>query len=220
MHPYSQLSQEITLRWPNRSISIVAVSKFRSIEEISAVIQAGATMIGENRVQEAQRKFPHLDLSGVETHLIGHLQRNKVKDALLLFDVIQSVDSMRLAEALSAEAVRLNRVARIYLQINVAHDENKFGFSPDDFLNICAVIQQLPAIQIEGLMTIGKLDASSADTQSAFQSLKLLFDQAVEKNIFATQNPQLSMGMSGDYALALDCGSTMIRVGSRIFNVL
>lgn len=182
-------------------------------------IEAGARIIGENRVQEAKQKFADLSenqlFQNVEKHLIGHLQKNKVKDAVRLFDMIQSVDSLDLAMAINRESAKLAKVMPVLLQVNISNDEGKSGFRPVELQAIFEALKDLKHIDVLGLMTITRHYDNLEDTRKDFLAMKKLFE---EFNRYALiENPILSMGMSEDFELAVECGATMVRVGSKIF---
>lgn len=199
---------------------LLVVTKSHSAAKILEVIKSGAKMIGENRVQEADKKFKELSahsaFNGVQKHLIGHLQSNKVKDAVRLFDVIQSVDSLRIATKISTESAKINKVMPIFLEVNISDDMNKHGFKTEEILLAAREIEKLANVKISGLMTITENHADHNMIKRDFERMKLLFDQFSES--FNTSDLVLSMGMSNDYQMALDCGSTMVRVGSFIFS--
>lgn len=196
-----------------RDITIVAVTKKRSAQEIVAVLHAGFTVIGENRVQEAIEKFPHLP--PCERHLIGHLQKNKVRKAIQLFDCIQSVDSLELAQNIDRVCGEIGTQMPVFLEVNVANDSAKFGFLVEDLKKNAPAFAALKNIRIEGLMTIGKLDASPEETRHYFRMLRALFDE-MRRTTFQNLR-HCSMGMSGDFQVALEEGATMIRIGSFLF---
>lgn len=193
---------------------LVVVAKYRSIEEIQTAIDAGATDLAFNRVQEAEEKFFQLRFTG-RRHLIGHLQKNKVKKAVQLFDIIQSVDSLALAQKIDQEAEKSEKIMSVLLQVNVAEDPDKFGFAAETLWEDREKLLECANIELMGLMTIGRLGESEEETRKTFQELKLL--QKKLQPIFGRGFTELSMGMSGDYSLALEEGATMVRVGSGVF---
>lgn len=199
------------------NVELIAVTKNRSISDIEQVIEAGATTIAENRIQEARDKFPQLP-SSVQKHLIGHLQTNKTKFAVSLFDMIQSVDSLRLAEALNTEAQKINRVMPILIQVNVAADEKKSGFALEDiFCPIKAIGADFAHLKIKGLMTIVPHTDDPENARPHFRRLKELFDALTLTAFPNVDMEQLSMGMSNDYRVAVEEGATMVRIGSALF---
>lgn len=195
---------------------LVAVVKQRGPAEIQALINRGATLIGFGTVQDAEEKLPQLQFGG-KTHLIGHLQKNKARKALELFDVIQSVDSLELAQRLDRIAGETGKLATVFLQVNISRDPHKFGFDPEKFPQQLAELAALAHLNIGGLMMIGRADVASAVTRQDFAACKSLFDSIKKQGVFGNAFQHLSMGMSDDYRLALAAGATMVRIGSALF---
>lgn len=207
-----------------QEITLVGVTKFAPVEAIQEAIDCGITDIAENKVQEGQKKYPALRPSSTNTpfkrHLIGHLQTNKAKDALKSFDLIQSVDSLKLALEIEKQASKLNQRAEILFQVNIAEEEQKFGADKGQSLELIGQILQLKNIQLLGLMTMAPLTEDQQVVRDCFKGLRDLRDQ-VAKTFKGNPNMEmkyLSMGMSGDYEIALQEGSNMIRVGRAIFH--
>ncbi len=197
------------------NIKIVVVTKTRTPKEIEEAIGAGALFIGENRVQEAEKKFSKIsNLSLVEKRLIGTLQTNKVNKAIKLFDVIDSVDSLRLAKKISEASLRLNKKQRVLIQINSGGEETKKGFGLKDKKTIIECIKN-EGILVEGLMTMGPNTQQMTKIEQAFIKTKNLFDE-INKDL-EIKMTTLSMGMSGDFRAAVLNGSTAIRIGTAIF---
>lgn len=195
--------------------TLVAVTKTRSIKEINEAISLGIKSIGENRVQEAEIKFQKISKK-VEKRLVGHLQSNKIKKAISLFDSIDSVGSYVLAQKISNHCQEKGKTQRILIQINTSEEKTKSGFLLSEKKDILKCFS-LPNLQIDGLMTIGPLSKNQNKRKKAFQSLKDFFS-IVNKIISPEkQIKELSMGMSDDFLLATKEGSTMIRVGTNIF---
>ncbi|QEE45792.1 YggS family pyridoxal phosphate-dependent enzyme [Rhizobium sp. WL3] len=192
------------------SVSLVAVSKTFDAEHIRPTINAGQRVFGENRVQEAQGKWPSLktEAPDIELHLIGPLQSNKAEDAVALFDVIETVDREKIARALAAEAKRQERQVRFYIQVNTGLEPQKAGIAPDDVGPFVALCRGELAMQVEGLMCIPPVDDNPGP------HFALLAKLAEENGL-----PRLSMGMSGDFETAIGFGATSVRVGSAIFGV-
>ncbi|VVC00348.1 Uncharacterised protein [uncultured archaeon] len=189
------------------SVKLLAAVKGRSAQEISEAAKAGALLVGENRIQEAKEHFSSPDFpSSVEKHFIGHLQSNKARDAVELFDVIETVDSVKLAEKISKIAGELGKKQRIYLEINIGGEESKFGFKPNEAELAFKEISKLPHMEIEGLMGMAPL---GKEPRPYFRSLKKL--------AYSLQVPECSMGMTGDWKIAAEEGSTLIRIGTGIF---
>ena len=206
-----------------KDITLVAVTKFAPIEAIQEAVNFGVIDIAENKVQEGQQKYPSVKPSpskgSLKRHLIGHLQTNKVKDALKVFDLIQSVDSLKLAQEIEKQTQKLNRSADILVQVNISEEEQKFGADQSEALRLIEEILQLKNIQIQGLMTMAPFTEDQQMIRDCFRGLRELKNQVKEKfqghpNL---QMKFLSMGMSGDYAIALEEGSNMLRIGSAIF---
>jgi len=189
-------------------VTLVAVCKGFPPEAIREAAAAGVRHLGENRVQEAEAKRPHLtDLPpGVVWHMVGHLQTNKVKTALGLFDIIHSVDSLHLAETISRRALRL---VPVFLEVNVAGEASKYGFSPDGLPKAAAAIACLPNLQVRGLMTVAPLAASMEQVRPVFRRLREM------ARSLGLQEP--SMGMTDDFEVAVEEGATHVRIGRAIF---
>lgn len=185
-------------------VTIIAVTKGFGVDVCRSAIDAGLTILGENRVQEALAKMAEVD--GATWHLIGHLQTNKVKVAANRFALIQTVDSMHLAEALA----RSSSNQQVLVEVNVAREPQKSGVAPEQAVELVAAVSQL--LDVKGLMAMGP---SRGDPTAAFDELRQLRDHAQER--LGKALPILSMGMSGDYELALRAGSTMLRLGTALF---
>jgi len=197
----------------SEDITVVAVSKTRTLDEIRAVVDCGAHVVGENRVQEARDKFAGATRD-FELHMIGHLQTNKAKLAIELFDMVQSVDSLRIAEELSKEAGKAGRKLEVLLEVNSSGEEQKYGFQPAQVADAGAEIGQLANLRVSGLMTVGPLTEDKNEIRRAFAETYKLFEQMKAR---ASGFSVLSMGMSDDFELAIAEGSTMVRVGRVIF---
>jgi pyridoxal phosphate enzyme (YggS family) len=196
------------------SIRLVAVTKTVEIGRIRAALAAGIEEIGENYLQEALPKLAELRGHAVIRHFIGHLQRNKVARAVESFDVIQSVDDERLARAVGRQADERGRVVEVLLEVNVAGEVSKFGVDPGRALALAETVTKLEGIRLVGLMGMGPLGAGEAEARAAFRRLAALHNQ-----LPAPQRRVLSMGMSGDYEIAIEEGSTMVRIGTGVFGV-
>jgi len=196
------------------SVQLLAVSKTYPPEIIQQAYDAGQLRFGENRVQEALDKIPQLP-SKIEWHLIGHLQKNKVRKVLPLCAWIHSVDSLKLAEGINRIAGELNLTANIYLQVNISHDEAKFGFSPSEIYPSLDQLAAMEHLHIEGLMTIPEFSADVEKTRPHFAALRELRDELNTNSGLALTG--LSMGMSHDFTVAIEEGATIVRVGSAIF---
>jgi PLP dependent protein len=195
-------------------ITIVGVSKTFPASAAAEAVKAGMTDLGENKVQEATEKIPRVQPRPT-WHLVGHLQQNKVKKALELFDVIQSVDSVELARQISEKCGALGKKEIIYLQVNSSGEPQKSGFEPTEILKVLEEIRSLPNLTISGLMTIGPLTEDMKKIEKSFVLTQKLFEQI--QQIIGSGFNKLSMGMSGDYELALDYGANVLRIGTAIF---
>jgi PLP dependent protein len=211
-------------RRTNRSpqdVSVVAVTKYVPLELIQEAVEAGIGHIAENRVQEAENKFPLLlaKYPHIKTHIIGHLQSNKARDAIRVCSLIQSVDSLKLAQEIEKQAAKTKQHVDILVQFNTAQEEQKFGADPKEAEALIDSISQLSFIHIKGLMCMAPYTEDAGIIRKTFSDLRDIRNDI--KTRFAG-HPQvdmgiLSMGMSGDYKIAIEEGSTMVRVGSAIF---
>lgn len=195
-------------------ITIVAVTKTHPPSVIRTAVAAGLHNIGESRVQEADEKITALGQIA-RFHLVGHLQSNKVKRAVELFDVIQSVDSRKLAEEIDRHAAKAELEIDCLVQVNCSGEEQKFGIAPEASLDLCHAIHAMENINLIGLMTIGPLTDDEEAIRSAFRSCRELFEKG--QDLFGDEFDTLSMGMSDDFPLAIAEGSTMLRIGSLLF---
>jgi pyridoxal phosphate enzyme (YggS family) len=198
------------------SVTLVAVTKNHPPAAVETVISAGVHDVGENRVPELADKVEHVGRSAVRWHLIGHLQRNKVRRALPLVDLLQSLDSDRLAQAVSAEAVDSGRSIRVLVQVNVSGEETKGGFESGDALEAVARIAELPGLHAVGLMTMAPIGADEGTLRGVFGAARQLWEEA-GRQVNAFDAEVLSMGMSDDFEIAVEEGSTMVRVGTLLF---
>ncbi|NLI16054.1 MAG: YggS family pyridoxal phosphate-dependent enzyme [candidate division Zixibacteria bacterium] len=198
---------------------LVAVSKTVAIERIIMAYQAGITAFGENRVQEASAKIPKFIEQGFQAgwHMIGHLQTNKAKPAVRLFDIIESIDSLKLAQTVSREAVSENKRVDVLLEVNSSGESSKFGFMPGDVISAARQINKMENLNLRGLMTIGPFTDNKNEIEKAFASAQTLFAQL--KSEFGESIDILSMGMSDDLEYAIKYGSTELRIGTAIFGV-
>jgi PLP dependent protein len=204
-----------------KDVIVVGVTKMVALEVIQEAINAGIKHIAENRVQEAESKFPLLLAKNpqIKCHIIGHLQTNKAKDAIKVCSLIQSVDSFKLAQEIEKQAIDSSRIVEILVQFNTAREEQKFGATPSDANALIESISQLSHVRIRGLMCMAPFTEDQGIIRKTFSDLRDIRD--VTKSRFAG-HPHvdmgiLSMGMSSDYKIAIEEGSTMVRVGSAIF---
>ena len=199
-----------------KDVTLIAVSKTKPIEMIEEAMEAGARVFGENKVQELCDKYEQLP-KDLHWHLIGHLQRNKVKYVVGRAAMIHSVDSERLAVAISEEAVKKGLVQDILIEVNVAGEENKFGVTCDEAEEFVKKIAVLPGIKIRGFMTSAPFVENPEDNRKYFRELKQLLVDINNKNIDNVYMNVLSMGMTNDYTVAVEEGATHVRVGTAIF---
>ena len=201
----------------NRSeVTLIAVSKTKPAEMVQEAYDLGIRLFGENKVQEIMDKSEVLP-ADIHWHMIGHLQRNKVKYIVDKVAMIHSVDSLRLAETIEKEAEKKDVVVPILIEVNVAQEESKFGLKPEEVLPFIEQIASFPHIQIKGLMTIAPYVENAEENREIFRELKKLSVDIAAKNINNVTMSVLSMGMTGDYMVAVQEGATMVRVGTGIF---
>lgn len=203
-------------------ILIVAITKGHPARTLIAALEAGLRQIGENRVGEAMEKFSQaatsLESQGATRHMVGHLQRNKARDAVAAFDWIQSVDSVRLARALSSRVEAGRDTLPVLIEVNAGGEEQKHGFSPDEVVDRAAEIASLPGLSVRGLMTMAPLTNDEPVLRATFRRARALFEQMMGSSDRDGLRPDtLSMGMSSDYTVAIEEGSTMVRLGSVLF---
>ncbi len=195
------------------NVTVVAATKTRSVEEIKQAIEAGIIDIGENYVQEAEKKFPEIGKS-VKWHLIGHLQKNKVKKALKIFDIIETVDSFELAAEISKHA---KDVFPVLIEVNSAREIQKSGVFPEDVEKLVEKISRLENIKIQGLMTMGPFVENPEEIRPYFRLTKQIFDSLKNSGLARVEMKILSMGMSDTWRIAIEEGATCIRIGTAIF---
>jgi hypothetical protein len=204
---------EFSGRNPNE-IKLLLATKTVSAQNIITAIETGETLIGENKIQELKDKYEELKNTPHQTHFIGHLQTNKIKEVIKYADCIQSIDRIELAEKLQKRLEFENRNLDVFIQVNTSYEASKFGISPENALNFAQQIKQLDRLNIKGLMTIGLFSAETEKVRKCFQLLKNIQLQMLEKDLPVHD---LSMGMSNDLETAIEEGSTIIRVGTAIF---
>ena len=194
-------------------VQLVAVSKTKTNEEIMQAYDAGQRVFGENKIQDMTRKQEELP-KDIQWHMIGHVQSNKVKYMAPYVDLIHGVDSTKLLKEINKQATKNNRIIPCLLQIHIAQEDNKFGFSAQECQQAIEMSKEFPHIHIKGLMGMASYTEDQKQIAQEFAGLKNLYDQLIQQN---HRLETLSMGMSGDYPLAIAQGSNMIRVGSKIF---
>lgn len=211
----SRIQEEIAPYRPN----IIAVTKYFDRDAIEAAYQAGLRNFGESRVTEAVLKISGLPQDVKENstfHFIGHLQSNKVKKAVEHFDVIQSVDSLKLASLISEASKAIGKVQKVLIQLNIANEIQKFGFSKEELFEVFPELLKLDGVEIAGLMSMAPLGACENTLRELFTDVALTKAQLEEK--FNCKMNELSMGMSQDYQIAAQCGATMLRIGRKLFS--
>lgn len=199
-----------------KEVTLIAVSKTKPVSMLKEAYDAGTRCFGENKVQEIMDKHPQLP-EDIQWHMIGHLQRNKVKYIVDKVSMIHSVDSLRLAQTIEQEAAKHNVCVPVLLEVNVAQEESKFGLKMDEVLPLIETIADFPHIKVQGLMTIAPYVENAEDNRDFFRQLKKLSVDIEAKNINNVSMSVLSMGMTGDYQVAVQEGATMVRVGTGIF---
>jgi hypothetical protein len=196
------------------SVTLIAVTKSQPPEVVAEGARCGLTLFGENKVQEAKAKIP-LCSNRLRWHMIGHLQTNKCRDAAALFEMVQSVDNLHVAEELNKRAEQLSRTLPVLLEINVAGEASKFGFAPERMLDELNALNEFPRLEIHGMMAIPPWGPNPEKARPMFQFLRELKTRAEQK--LGAPLPHLSMGMSSDFEVAIEEGATMVRVGTALF---
>lgn len=196
-------------------VTLVAVSKTKPVSDLMEAYNAGQRIFGENKIQEMTEKWEQMP-KDIEWHMIGHVQTNKVKFMAEYVSLIHGVDSLKLLEEINKQAQKHNRIIDCLLQIHIAEEETKFGLNEEELNEIFEILKQVQYenIRIVGLMGMATFTENTAQIEKEFNHLKAIFDKLLTTN---SQLQTLSMGMSGDYQLAISCGSTMVRIGSSIF---
>lgn len=197
-------------------IVLVAVSKTVEPERIREALKHGIEIIGENRIQEAEEKFKQIP-EKFEKHLVGHLQTNKAKKAVDLFDMIQSLDTLKLAQEISKRARQKNKIMDVLVEVNTSSESTKYGLEPDEVIDFMKQISNLEGIKVKGLMTVGLFSTDMDEVRPCFKRLKKIFDDLKAQNIPGIEMKHLSMGMTQDYEVAIEEGANMVRIGTAIF---
>lgn len=199
-------------------ITLIAISKTHPASLISSLIELGATDLGENRVQEAEGKIPQVGRTNARWHLVGHLQANKARRALHLFDVIHSLDSSDLARRLDRLCGEAGRPSvPVLIQVDLGQEETKSGIDEQDLLQLAETVQQLERLELIGLMTLPPFFEDPKQARPYFRRLRQLRDQLASSGSFGQHRGELSMGMTHDFAVAIEEGATMVRIGTAIF---
>jgi hypothetical protein len=199
------------------SVRLVAVSKTIAADIVKEAIATGVTILGENYIQEARHKFKALVQYPVSWHFIGHLQSNKAKYAVRLFDLIHSVDSLKLARELNKQAGKVDKIQQILVQVNISAEDTKSGILTEETPRLIAEISQLKNLAVKGLMTMPPYFYQPEKVQPFFAALRELRDQIKEQSLPNVSLDELSMGMTGDFEVAIKEGATLVRIGTAIF---
>ena len=197
-------------------VQLVAAAKTRTVAEILKAIQAGLTIIGHNYVQEAERAFEAIGPKA-KWHMIGHLQSNKAKKAVRIFDMIETVDSLKLAKAINKGCRDINKSMPILIEINSGEETQKAGVIPSDAVSLIKEISELENVSIMGLMTMGPFSGDPEDARPYFEKTRQLFNDIEQADLPGIEMKHLSMGMSNSYRVALEEGANLVRIGTRIF---
>jgi PLP dependent protein len=199
-----------------QDIRLLAAAKSQSVESVRAAIAAGVALIGENYVQEAQEKKQQIAVPA-EWHMIGHLQRNKVKAAVDLFDVIESLDNLALARELDKEGEKRGKTIRAFVEVNLAGEESKTGIAKNELPALLDEIAKLANLSVEGLMIVPPLRQNLSEIRPFFRQLRELRAKVLERKIANVNPTQLSMGMTHDFVVAVEEGATIVRIGTALF---
>jgi pyridoxal phosphate enzyme (YggS family) len=200
---------------PAGSVTLIGVVKTLPAEALAAAVALGLTDLGENRVQEAESHQRSVPRAAARWHMIGHLQRNKAGRALELFDVFHGIDDLDLANALAQRGARSERRVPVLLEVNVSGESTKFGVSPEGVAGLAEEVERLAALELKGLMTVGAPVERSDQARAGFARLRELRERVAQR--LGRPLPELSMGMSGDFEVAVEEGATMVRVGTALF---
>lgn len=198
-------------------VKLLLATKTVTPENINRAVAAGETLIGESRAQELQEKYDAINHDQADVHFIGHLQTNKVNQVLRYTSFIHSVDRMRLANRLHNRLTNEGRNIDILVQVNTSYEDSKFGVAPEEVLTFIEEVSELDTLNMKGLMTIGKLSSEPDEARKCFRLLKSIQQQVKDRNFPGVAMDILSMGMSDDFEIAIEEGSTMVRVGTAIF---
>jgi len=198
-------------------VQLVAVSKTIAAEDIRRAIESGVTVLGENYIQEARAKFEQLSTLPAAWHFIGHLQTNKAKYAVRQFDLIHTVDSSRVAKAINREAAKIDKIQQILIQVNISKEETKAGIETEKVAELAEEIVHLDHLKLKGLMTMPPFFNAPEKVRPFFRRLRETRDQLRQRNLPGVDLAELSMGMTGDFEVAIAEGATLVRIGTAIF---
>jgi len=199
-----------------QNVTLLAAAKTRTIEEVKAAFEAGIRHFGHNYVQEARMMAPELDLKA-KWHMIGHLQRNKAKDAVELFDMIETLDSIRLAEELEKRCAAAGKTLEVLIEINSGMEDEKSGVLPQDLAPLVEAASDFPHLRLVGLMTMGPLEGEPESSRPYFVKTRQIFEELRKANLPGVDMRVLSMGMSDSFRVAIEEGATMVRLGTALF---
>lgn len=200
------------------NILLVAAAKTRTSEEVKTAVKAGVKIIGYNYVQEAEQIYKNLDTAGtVKWHMIGNLQRNKTKRAVRLFDMIETIDSERIAKSVNRHCQDIGKTMHVLVEINSGRESNKTGVMPDEVEELVKTISSLSFLKIQGLMTMGPRFGNPEDARPYFKATKSTFDRLKKAGIPNVEMKYLSMGMSNSYKIAIEEGANVVRIGTKLF---
>lgn len=199
-----------------QEVKVLGAAKSQSVESVRSAIAAGVSLIGENYVQEAQQKKAQIP-QGVEWHMIGHLQRNKAKAAVEIFDLIETLDSVALARELEKQGRQRGEKIRVFVEVNLAGEESKSGIAKDDLASMLEAVAKLDHVAVEGLMTVPPFRENPEEIRPYFRELRELKDKLNAQRIPNVDLKELSMGMTHDYPVAVEEGATIVRIGTALF---
>ena len=198
------------------NVTLVAAAKTRSVDEVRAAIAGGVKILGYNYAQEAETMYQHIGAT-VKWHMIGHLQRNKVKKVIPFADMIETIDSVRLAETVDRQCEAIDKIMPVLIEVNSGRESGKAGVFPEEVPDLINEISQLKYLNITGLMTMGPLGVTAEESRPYFRITKELFDKIGKMNISGIKMMNLSMGMSDSYQIAIEEGANIVRIGTKLF---
>ncbi len=202
------------------SVELIISTKYVEAHIVKVLYELGISCVGENRLQDTERKLKTLNDLDLHWHMFGHLQRNKVKKAIRIFDLIHSVENIRLAEEINKESLKLNKNTRILVEVIVSGEESKYGLSPGDVIPFMNELSKMEGISVEGLMTMAPIVDDPEECRPIFRELRGQSERIKEENIYGIEMKYLSMGMTQDFEVAIEEGANMVRIGSAVFKGL
>lgn len=217
MNEFSENIKSLLEYTAKKGVKLIAVTKTVSVEKINEAISCGVSAIGENKVQELLSKYDQLNKDNLEIHLIGALQSNKVKYIIDKVDLIHSVDNLKLAQTIDKYALKHNKIQDVLVQINISKEDSKGGIFIEDTLNFLEQLSHLENLKVRGFMCIPSPESVKGENSFYFKKMHKLFVDINNKKLDNICMDVLSMGMSGDYETAIDCGATAVRIGTKIF---